>query len=83
MAARRWAAGDPEPPNDEVRTVTGASGTVWARSEPAGLYWWPPPCGSVRHWPELLRIDGPVTAETGAVQGVLFDVEPVPRRGRR
>lgn len=77
MAARQWVEGDPEPPNDEVRTVTGASGTVWARSDPNGLFWWPRPCGVVRHWPELLRIDGPVTAETVAVQGTLFDIEPV------
>ncbi|MFI5614996.1 hypothetical protein [Amycolatopsis sp. NPDC051903] len=75
MRTRQWTHGDPEPPNSETRTVTGASGTVWVRSAPNGLYWMPRGGGLIQHWPNLLAVDGPLTAEPVAVQGFLFQIE--------
>lgn len=57
-----WSVGDPEP-GIEVNRVTGASGTVWVRSLPGGLFWFPQAGGTIRHWAPLLDLDGPVTAD--------------------
>ncbi|SFO60476.1 hypothetical protein [Amycolatopsis rubida] len=75
MTGRVFTAGDPEPPASEVRSVLGASGTVYARSEPAGLYWHPRyGVGLVRHWPRLLAHDGPLTVEVELPPLALFDL---------
>lgn len=74
MTARTWTVGDPEPPNSECRAVTGRSGTVWIRSEPAGRFWAPRSGGFIRHWPELLEEDGPVAADVAPSQGLLFEI---------
>ncbi|WP_409186686.1 hypothetical protein F9C11_21595 [Amycolatopsis sp. VS8301801F10] len=71
---RRWEAGDPEPPNDEVRQVRGASGALYGRSE-GGLFWYRRHGVSpVRQWPDLLAHDGPLTAETELPPLALFDL---------
>lgn len=67
-----WTVGDPEPPNSDIREVTGKSGTTWIRSKPNGHYWAPEGGGLIHHWPEVLRVDGPVTGEP--TQGLLFQI---------
>ncbi|EOD66868.1 hypothetical protein [Amycolatopsis vancoresmycina] len=73
-AARQWVEGDRQPRNDDVRQVRGVSGVVWSRSEPAGLFWFPREGGLIASWDELLRIDGPVTADRSALPLALFDL---------
>lgn len=71
----QWMPGDPEPRNDEVRQVRGASGQIWRRSEPAGLFWWPHGGGVIASWREVLELDAPVVADRTCFTLTLFDVE--------
>ncbi|ATY16370.1 hypothetical protein CU254_14820 [Amycolatopsis sp. AA4] len=75
MTGRVFRTGDPEPPNNEVRQVRGASGAVYGRS-PGGLHWFLRGGGvsPLRHWPVLLAHDGPLTAGAAPPQLVLFDL---------
>lgn len=70
----RWAEGDRQPSNDVVRQVRGKSGVVWLRSAPAGLFWYPREGGLIAHWEELLRVDGPVTADRSTLPLTLFEL---------
>lgn len=58
---RIWNRGDPEPPNRQLRAVTGRSGRLWFRSDPNGLFWFPYPGGRIHDWPSLLAADAPLT----------------------
>jgi len=73
MTTRQWETGDPEPRKD-VRQVRGRSGTVWRRSEPAGLFWFPREGGEIASWAELLTLDGPVTEDRSVLPLALFDL---------
>jgi hypothetical protein len=57
---RTWSVGDPEPANADVRAVTVASGVLWLRSLPNGLFWFPAAGGLIEEWPNLLTKHGPV-----------------------
>ena len=74
LTKQSWAVGDPEPSNDDVRQVRGRSGTVWERSEPAGLFWCPREGGIIRGWEEMLDLDAPLVADRSALPLTLFDL---------
>lgn len=73
----QWVTGDKQPPNSEVRQVRGASGQIWHRSPPNGLFWYPRGGGLTRDWTEVLDLDGPVTADDTTLPLTLFSLGEV------
>ncbi|QYN17549.1 hypothetical protein [Amycolatopsis sp. DSM 110486] len=53
-----YSSGSPEPKG--LRECTGRSGTHYKLSQ-YGYFWYPASGGLIYHWPELLRVDGPLT----------------------